>query len=145
MTFLKSTLALKVSRMFMMLTKNVSNYCNKHSIVNASPLQCENRCPLLSKNWTKSKSLVFKSINLVVSQMVLCKSRDPGNHFSKERVSKEKIFALHANLSRIVRGKKFGWCSDFFLWANICNTYPTMIRILMFVSNEALTCQLSYF
>ena len=35
--------------------------------------------------------------------MVLCKSRDPGNHFSMERVSKEKIFALHANLSRIVR------------------------------------------
>ena len=28
-------MTLKVSRMFMMLTKNVSNYCNKHSIVNA--------------------------------------------------------------------------------------------------------------
>ena len=145
MTFLKSIMTLKVSRMFMMLTKNVSNYCNKHSIVNAPLCNAKNRCPLLSNNWTKSKSLVFKSINLVVSQMVLCKSRDPGNHFSMERVSKEKIFALHANLSRIVRGKKFGWCSDFFLWANICNTYPTMIRILMFVSNEALTCQLSYF
>ena len=42
------------------------------------------------------------------------------------------------------KGKKWGgvvisFCEQIFA------TNPTMIRILMFVSNEALTCQLSYF